>query len=61
MGRDPATIGLGVSGAPPDPAKLERLPELGFSRAVIPLPSRGEDEVLPLLDEYATLVKKVGE
>ena len=59
-GRDPATIELGVTGAPPDPAKLERLAELGFSRAVIPVPSSGRNEVLPLLDEYATLVATVG-
>ena len=59
-GRDPATIELGVFSGPRDPAELQRLAEVGYTRAVLSLPSRPADEVLPMLDDLAPLVAQLG-
>ncbi len=58
-GRDPATIELGQFAARPDPHALTELAEAGITRAVLGLPSRPADEVLPLLDQYAALLDQV--
>lgn len=55
-GRDPSTIEVGVFSAPPNRATLERLAAAGVARAVLALPPKPRDEVIPLLDEYATLL-----
>ena len=51
-GRLPVT----VYGVKPEPAVLESLERLGVERAVFTLPSEGRDEVLKLVDRYATLI-----
>ena len=56
IGRDPATVELGVFGAPPDEAKLTDLAARGARRAVFGLPQGPRDEVLAALDEMAPLV-----
>jgi probable F420-dependent oxidoreductase len=54
VGRDISTIEIAVNfGIAFDPEAVEPLEELGFKRAVLPLPSEAADEVLPVLDEYA--------
>jgi probable F420-dependent oxidoreductase len=54
IGRDPATIDLGmfvVGGF--EAADLGSFEAKGCKRTVLPLPSEGPDTVLPLLDQYA--------
>jgi len=58
IGRDPATIELGVFGATPDPAKLHDVAGKGATRAVLALPQGPRDEVLAALEEMAPLVEE---
>ncbi len=58
VGRDPASIELGVYSAPRDVESLERLAAAGVARALIQLPSLPAGEVLPRLDRYAPLVER---
>ena len=57
-GRDPATITLGVFGAPPKPEVLDDYVANGFTRLVLWLPQGGAGEVLPVLDRYAPVVER---
>jgi len=52
-GRDPQSIAISLYGTPADPDALRSLRDLGVARAIFALPSKGRDEVLPLLDRYA--------
>jgi probable F420-dependent oxidoreductase len=56
-GRDMTTLSVSVFGAKPDPAVLERYAAAGVTRVLYGLPSAGRDTVLPLLDQYARLVR----
>jgi probable F420-dependent oxidoreductase len=56
-GRDMKTISTSVFGAPTDEATLERYTEAGITRAILRLPAEGRDTVLPLLDQWAKLIK----
>ena len=56
-GRDMKTLSVSVFGAKPDPAVLERYAAAGVDRVLYGLPSAGRDTVLPLLDQYARLVR----
>src|SRR6266446_5225046 len=56
-GRDMTTLSVSVFGAKPDPAVLERYAAAGVTRVLFGLPSAGRDTVLPLLDQYARLVR----
>jgi probable F420-dependent oxidoreductase len=55
-GRDPATIPVSVFGAGPDPAALDRYRQAGVARVILRLPSEGRDKVLPLLDQWRSLI-----
>jgi hypothetical protein len=57
-GRDMKTISTSVFGAAPDPATLDTWAASGVTRAILRLPPEGRDKVLPLLDQWAKLVKK---
>jgi probable F420-dependent oxidoreductase len=59
-GRDPRTISISVYGVPGDKDALASLRDLGVDRAVFALPPKGSDDVLPLLDRYATVMRSVG-
>ena len=59
-GRDPATLTVTIFGVAPDEARLATLRDAGVTRAVFFVPSATRDVVLPLLDQYASLAKKVG-
>jgi probable F420-dependent oxidoreductase len=61
IGRDPATVELGVFYAPIDEQKLTGLAERGVVRAVFPLPQTGRDEVLAALDELAPYLDRFAE
>ena len=59
-GRDPATLTVTLFGVAPDEAKLSGLRDAGVTRAVFFVPPAPGHVVLPLLDQYAALAKKVG-
>jgi probable F420-dependent oxidoreductase len=56
-GRDPNAISTSVFGAPPDAATLDRWAQAGVTRAILRLPSEGRERVLPLLDQWAKLIR----
>ena len=56
-GRDPATLEIGVFGVPGDAAIIEAYREVGVSRCVLSLPSAPVDTIVPLLDQYATMLE----
>ena len=56
-GRDMKTISISVFGAKPDPAVLESFAAAGITSALFGLPSAGRDTVLPLVDQYAKLIR----
>jgi len=58
-GRDPASLSFDLFGAPRDPETLKRYRDAGVTRAVLMLPSKSRDEVLPMLDQGAALMKGV--
>ena len=55
-GRDPASFSITLFAATPDAGQLEKVSELGVTRAVFALPQAPEGEILALLDRYAPLV-----
>jgi len=57
-GRDMKTISTSIFGAKPDEAMLESYATAGITRAILRLPSEGREGVLPLLDQWAKLIKK---
>jgi probable F420-dependent oxidoreductase len=56
-GRDMTTISVSIFGAPADAAILDRFQEAGVTRALFRLPPEGRETVLPLLDQYAKLIR----
>ena len=56
-GRDPAKISVSVFGAKAERATLDAYAAAGITRAILRLPSEGRDTVLPLLDQYAKLIR----
>jgi probable F420-dependent oxidoreductase len=55
-GRDPEGLQIVPFGTVPDAGKLEYYASIGVTEVVLRLPGGGADRVLPILDEYATLV-----
>ena len=58
-GRNPASLSVTLGGAPEDLTVLRRNRDLGVSRMTVRLPPAREDETLPLLDRWATLIPQV--
>jgi probable F420-dependent oxidoreductase len=56
-GRDPKSLSITLGGAPEDSDRLKRFRDLGVSRVNISLPAAKADEVLPLLDRWARVVR----
>jgi probable F420-dependent oxidoreductase len=56
VGRDPATLQIVPFGTVPDAGKLEYYESIGVTEVVLRLPGGGADRVLPMLDEYASLL-----
>ena len=56
-GRDPASLSFDVFGARRETDTLKRYRDAGVTRAIFMFPSKGRDEVLPMLDECAGLMK----
>jgi len=59
-GRDPRTLSVSVYGAAMDADALDRLRAVGVDRAIFLLPPAAADEVMPVLDRGATLVRRLG-
>jgi len=58
-GRDPNALELSVFGVPPDEAAAHALIALGFRRLVFSLPPAPAESVLPLLDRYVAIARKL--
>src|SRR5690348_5690114 len=58
-GRDPASLTVTLGGAPEDLAVLRRNCDLGVTRMTVRLPPAKEEEILPILDRWATLIPQV--
>lgn len=56
-GRDMQTISVSVFGAAADPEHLDTYRAIGITRALLGLPSADRDAILPLLDQYAQLLR----
>jgi probable F420-dependent oxidoreductase len=59
-GRDPASLEVSVYYTAPDPELLAQMRDAGIARAVFGVPSEPRDKVLPLLDRYAEVARKIG-
>ena len=57
-GRKPSEVPVSVFSASGDETTLGQYQELGVERAVFAVPSKGKEQVFPLLDKYAALVRK---
>jgi probable F420-dependent oxidoreductase len=58
-GRDPASLAVTFGNAPEDPDLLRRYRDLGIARVTVRLPAAGADQILPILDRYAALMRQV--
>ena len=56
-GRDPASLSFDVFGGPKDLDILKRYRDAGVDRVVLGLPSKSRDDVLPILDQSAALMR----
>ena len=57
-GRDPAAVPVSIFGAPENLERLKRYSDQGIARAVVTLPSAKSDEILPVLDRWAELIRR---
>jgi alkanesulfonate monooxygenase SsuD/methylene tetrahydromethanopterin reductase-like flavin-dependent oxidoreductase (luciferase family) len=58
-GRDPASLPLTMFRIVEDLDRLRHYRDIGIARVVITLPSAKEDEVLPILDRWAELIRQM--
>jgi probable F420-dependent oxidoreductase len=59
-GRDPASLPVTLFRVMQDLERLQRYRDLGIARVVISLPAAKRDEILPILDRWAPLMRAVG-
>jgi alkanesulfonate monooxygenase SsuD/methylene tetrahydromethanopterin reductase-like flavin-dependent oxidoreductase (luciferase family) len=57
-GRDPATLPITVFGVAEDPDLIKRYRDADVARVVFNLPAAKSDEVLPVLDRCAALIRQ---
>jgi probable F420-dependent oxidoreductase len=57
-GRKPSDVPVSIFSAPDDEAVLGQYQDMGIERAVLSVPSKDADVILPLLDKYAAHVTK---
>ncbi len=57
-GRDPAAVPVTVWGGPEDPDRLRHHRDLGIARVVVSLNSARANEILPIIDRWAELIRK---
>jgi hypothetical protein len=60
-GRDPQTLSVTLGGAAEELDLLKRNRDLGIARMNVRLPPAKTDEILPLLDRWAKLIRQLGE
>jgi hypothetical protein len=58
-GRDPQSLPLTIGGATEDLTRLQRMRELGVARVNVSLPPEGKDQLLPVLDRWAGLIRQL--
>lgn len=58
-GRAFETVPVTVFGAGEDPDRLQRYRDRGVTRVVVSLPSAGPDEILPMLDRWSRLIRRI--
>ena len=58
-GRDPARVPMSIFGAPEDFDVLRGYRDLGIARVVVVLDSDKEDKILPILDRWADLIRRI--
>jgi probable F420-dependent oxidoreductase len=56
-GRDPKSAPVTIAAAPPKRDALDAMERAGVSRAIFFVPSQPRDAVLPILDQYAKVVR----
>jgi probable F420-dependent oxidoreductase len=59
-GRDPAEVPITVWGIGEDPGRMQRYRDQGVARVVVSLPSEPAAKILPTLDRWAELIRKIG-
>ena len=59
FGRLAADLSVSAFMAPAEEAVLNQYQELGIERSIFAVPSESKEKVLPILDNYATLIAKV--
>jgi hypothetical protein len=59
-GRDPQTLEVSIFLAEPKEAALAHQRDAGISRVMLMLPPAPRDEILPILDTYASLMNAIG-
>jgi probable F420-dependent oxidoreductase len=60
-GRDPAALPVTIFGAPADADRLRRYRDQGVARVVVSLPSAKADQILPVLDRWAELIRRTAQ
>jgi len=58
-GRDPRSIPISVFWAKAEEAELRKYQSMGVERAILAVPAESRDKVLPVLDQYAELARKL--
>ena len=56
-GRDPDELHIVPMGVFPTPEKMAYYESLGVTETVLRVPNRGADEILPVLDGYASYLQ----
>ena len=59
VGRDPAQVPVTVWGIPPDLDRVRRYQEQGVARGVVQLAAEKADQILPLLDRWAEIIRRL--
>jgi probable F420-dependent oxidoreductase len=58
-GRDPETLPVTIGGSPEDPDRVKRFRDLGAARVNVSLPAENVDQILPVLDRWASLIRQL--
>jgi hypothetical protein len=58
-GRDPASMDISIGGQGPDADLIKRYDDIGVNRVSVSLMSEKADTILPILDQWAEIIRKV--
>jgi probable F420-dependent oxidoreductase len=58
-GRDPSSLSISIGGLAPDVDLIKRYEDLGVERVSVSLMSEKEDTILPILDQWAEIIRTV--